>query len=255
MKRSSTRPRPGPVACIVYTRNSAPASVTSALFAQGFTVVERQFSRLITGLLDEIEPDIVVAVIDATEADDLSVVRFLRAHRPGAPLLALCTDSTPGDEPCITAMDAGADVALAVGASAGLIGAQARSLQRRAAGGEATAGESRVLVRDLAIDFGRRNVSRRGQRLSLTRSEFDILAMLLRNAGRVVPPGEIVAGIGQFAATDAQARGMVKVHVSHLRQKLGANEDGEYVVTVRGVGYLFERMDEASDAGERRALA
>ena len=251
MKRTSTRPRPGPVACIVYTRGPAPASITAALFHQGFTVVERQFTRNITDLLDEFEPDVLIAVVESAAAEDLAVLRFLRAHLHGTPILGLCTDSnTEDDTPCISALEAGADVAFSVTAGADLIAAHARALNRRSAGGDPSAGDSRVVVRDLSIDFGRRTVSRRGRRLELTRSEFDILAALLRSSGRVLSPGEIVSAIGQFASSQAQARGMVKVHVSHLRQKLGANDDGEYVVTVRGVGYLFERAgDEFEDVG------
>lgn len=80
-----------------------------------------------------------------------------------------------------------------------------------------------------------------GQPVDLTRSEFDILTLLARNAGRVMTPMEILSGIGQSPASEAQARGMVKVHLSHVRQKLGAAQAGEYVATVRGIGYAFER--------------
>lgn len=250
MKRTSTRPRPGPVACFVYTRGAAPAPIRAALFREGFTVLERQFSRAVTDLLDDFEPDVVVVVVDSSDVDDLAVLRFLRAHLGSTPILALCSDQSAGEESCIAALEAGADVAFSASAGPNLVGAQARALSRRRAGVDAQPTSTRLVVRDLAIDFGRRTVARRGRPLELTRSEFDILAVLLRSAGRVLSPGEIVSAIGQVASSPAQARGMVKVHVSHLRQKLGANEDGEYVVTVRGVGYLFERAgDQLDQAG------
>ena len=248
MKRSSSRPRPGPVACIVYTRAPAPGAVTAALFHHSFTVIERLFTRSFVEVFNELEPEVVLAVIRADEPDDLSVLRFLKAHAHGTPVMALLAAPADSDADCVAALEAGADVAYAATTSATLLGAQAVALVRREEGGaEAARSDGRVLVRDLAIDFGRRTVSRNGRRVDLTRSEFDIMALLYRNAGRVLTPSDIVSGIGQIVASHGQARGMVKVHVSHLRQKLGANEDGEYVVTVRGVGYLFERLDGMSD--------
>lgn len=235
------------MACIVYTGTPAPGAVTSALFRHSFTVVERAYTRALSEVLDEIEPDAVVAVIQPDKPDDLALLRFLRGYLPGTPILALCAEPADGDEDCIAALDAGADVAHGVNASPALIGAQVAALVRRGEGAKPAPAESRVVVRDLTIDFGRRTVTRNGRLVELTRSEFDILAQLYRSAGRVLSPAEILAGMGQVVASAAHARGMVKVHMSHLRQKLGENDDGEYVVTVRGVGYLFEKLDAADD--------
>ncbi|MGH2626497.1 MAG: winged helix-turn-helix domain-containing protein, partial [Anaerolineales bacterium] len=100
-----------------------------------------------------------------------------------------------------------------------------------------------VHLRDLTIDFDRRRVSRGGKVVDLTRTEFDILGVLARNPGKVVSAAEILNAIGQFVSSESQARVIVKVHISHLRQKLEADNAERYVETIRGVGYLLERRE------------
>jgi DNA-binding response OmpR family regulator len=147
----------------------------------------------------------------------------------------------------VTALDLGADGGTGSEASPELIAAQGDALVRRFRGAELAAGPRLVRLRDLTIDFDRRRVMRGAEALELTRSEFDILGMLARNPGRVVSASEILEATGQQAHSEAQARLIVKVHISHLRQKLEAATSQRYLQTIRGVGYLLERRESRRD--------
>ncbi|MEX1103966.1 MAG: response regulator transcription factor [Dehalococcoidia bacterium] len=255
MKRPAARMRPGPVACLVFTRTAPAGLLTAALFRQGFTVIERQFSRTFLDLLAEVEPDVILLAINAGEPEDLAVLRFIATHAGEHSVLALIDPD--GDELATSALDAGAIAVLPATAAASLVGAQANAIRRAVAGMSEDDEALHIVAGELAIDLGRRVVMCRGERIELTKSEFDILALLAKNAGRVLSPAEIVAGIGQMSGSAAQARGMVKVHVSHLRTKLGTAGALDYVITVRGVGYLFEQREPASQVanGNQRAAA
>lgn len=245
MKRPVPHTSPGPVACLVFTRTAPAGAIVAALFRRGFTVIERPFSETFKDLLAEVRPDVILAALDVAEGDDLGVLRHVAGHGRDASVLALIDPYR--DHLAMTALDAGAVAVLAGDAAPDLVAAQAAAMLRAA---QERAGEnvSEILAGDLAINLDRRLVLYAGTRVDLTKSEFDILSLLARNAGRVLGPAEIVGGIGQTPESPDQARGMVKVHISHLRTKLASLGAVEYVVTVRGVGYLFERREPARTA-------
>lgn len=245
MKRPIQRTSPGPVACLVFTRSAPAGAIVAALFRRGFTVIERPFSETFHDLLAEVRPDVILAAIDVSEAEDLGVLRYVAGHGNEPSVLALIEPYR--DHLAMTALDAGAVAVLPASAAPELAAAQAAAMLRAA---QERAGEnvSEIIAGDLAIDFDRRLVLYGGIRVDLTKSEFDILSLLARNAGRVLGPAEIVGGIGQTPESSAQARGMVKVHISHLRTKLASLGAVDFVVTVRGVGYLFERREPARHA-------
>jgi DNA-binding response OmpR family regulator len=98
---------------------------------------------------------------------------------------------------------------------------------------------------DLTIDLGSRDVSRAGRSLPLTRTEMDILAVLAEQPGRVWTR-EQLGGRVFGEAFDAFDR-TIDSHIKNLRAKLGRRSDGgEYIETVRGVGYRAARPTEAA---------
>ena len=96
---------------------------------------------------------------------------------------------------------------------------------------------------DLHIDFAKRTVTVKGEPVHLTRIEFDILAMLARNAGRVVTSRMLLDQVwGPEYVGDTQA---LRVHVSHLRRKIESPGDvSRYILTEPGVGFRFVESDE-----------
>jgi DNA-binding response OmpR family regulator len=116
-----------------------------------------------------------------------------------------------------------------------------KALLRRAYGELADVQAAGTLRRgDLLIDLERRRVSRDGQRISLTATEFDILRHLAARPGRVFTRGQLLELVRDYDAAVEQDERTINVHVSHIRDKIEPDPaEPRYIRTVRGVGYAF----------------
>lgn len=182
-------------------------------------------------------PDIIVLDLTLPGMSGLEACRQLREWYRG-PILILSVRNADDDK--IAALDLGADDYLTKPFSTGELLARIRALLRRTQGADATVAE--VRSGDLCVDLAKRQVTVKGELVHLTRIEFDILAMLARNAGRVVTSRMLLDGVwGPEYESDTQT---LRVHVSHLRGKIGAPGDvSRYILTEPGVGFRFN--DEA----------
>jgi two-component system KDP operon response regulator KdpE len=178
-------------------------------------------------------PDLIVLDLTLPDMSGLRVAEELRAWYAG-PILVLSVRDADVDK--IAALDLGADDYLTKPFSAGELLARIRAHMRRFSGVETSVREIRS--GDLVIDVARRVVTVAGVAVHLTRTEFDILALLARNADRVVTSRMLLEQVwGPDYASDTQT---LRVHVSHLRQKIEP-EGGvpRYVLTEPGVGFRF----------------
>ncbi len=159
--------------------------------------------------------------------DGLSVCRTVRAARPNVPILIL---TAMGEElDAVAGLDAGADDYVSKPFRLAELLARVRTRLRGA-------GPLRTQVADIELDEASRQVWEGGRLLDLTPKEFDLLALLVREAGKVVTRDRIMTEVW-----DANWYGSTKtldVHVSSLRRKL---DDPTPLTTVRGVGLRFER--------------
>jgi len=119
--------------------------------------------------------------------------------------------------------------------------ARIRAILRRSKPGKAADSTPEILsVGDVELDPATRNVSRAGQPVELTSVEFNLLEVLLREAGRVVTRERLVNAVlsRKFMPFDRS----IDMHVSKVRRKLGdSEENGDHIKTIRGVGYMFAR--------------
>src|SRR6202790_4437281 len=119
--------------------------------------------------------------------------------------------------------------------------ARIRAILRRTKPVKAADGVPEVLsVGDVELDPATRSVLRAGQPVDLTSVEFNLLEVLLREAGRVVTRERLVNAVlsRKFMPFDRS----IYMHVSKVRRKLGdSEEDGDHIKTIRGVGYMFAR--------------
>lgn len=91
---------------------------------------------------------------------------------------------------------------------------------------------------DLIVDFRRHIITLAGHLLELSPTEFDLLAYILSEAPRVVPPQELVREVQGYESEAQEARDIVRSHIYHIRQKIEATTGRRDVIeTVRGVGY------------------
>ena len=104
-------------------------------------------------------------------------------------------------------------------------------------------------IGDIELDPATRTVKHAGEPVDLTSVEFNLLEVLLREAGRVVTREELVSAVlsRKFSPFDRS----IDMHVSKVRKKLGDNEEVEHIKTVRGVGYIFARPREKARSGSR----
>jgi DNA-binding response OmpR family regulator len=119
--------------------------------------------------------------------------------------------------------------------------ARIRAILRRVKPGRAVDNTPEILaVGDVELDPATRNVFRAGAPVELTSVEFNLLEVLLREAGRVVTRERLVNAVlsRKFMPFDRS----IDMHVSKVRRKLGDSEEsGDHIKTIRGVGYMFAR--------------
>jgi DNA-binding response OmpR family regulator len=100
--------------------------------------------------------------------------------------------------------------------------------------------ERHLKLREIDLDLQRHLAIVRGRVLDLTLTEFRMLAYLMERPDQVIAPRELVGAVQGYHADDHEARAIVRVHIRRLRQKIEADPDQpEYVLNVRGVGYVF----------------
>jgi DNA-binding response OmpR family regulator len=101
-------------------------------------------------------------------------------------------------------------------------------------------GERHLKLREIDLDLQRHVAIVRGRVLDLTLTEFRMLAYLMERPDQVISPHELVGAVQGYRAEEHEARAIVRVHIRRLRQKIEVDPDQpEYVLNVRGVGYVF----------------
>jgi two-component system, OmpR family, KDP operon response regulator KdpE len=178
-------------------------------------------------------PDLVILDLAMPEMSGLDVCRELRTWF-AAPILVLSVKGSDTDK--ISALDMGADDYLTKPFSAGELLARVRALLRRSA--PLVPSIPITTVGDLEIDIAHRRVRRAGQEVNLTRIEFDILALLVQNADRVITSKMIIKQVwGADYDEDVQT---LRVHISNLRKKIEPHSSvPRYILTEPGVGFRF----------------
>jgi DNA-binding response OmpR family regulator len=154
----------------------------------------------------------------------------------------------PSESDFVPVMDAGADDAVTASSDPTVFAARVRALLRRAQHWQAGQSSGVIAIRDLLIDLDKCEVVLRGRPVSLTPTEFRILAVLAEKAGNVVDARSLLSSVHEHHYDDREAQNLVKVHIANLRRKLEDGLDGNpYILCVRGFGYMLERRFERRD--------
>lgn len=180
-------------------------------------------------------PDLIVLDLMLPELDGLEVCRRLKRdpRTQHIPIVMLTAKGEESD--IVTGLELGADDYITKPFSPRVLMARVRAVLRRRTHGE-TGDKETVAIHDLVIHPGRREVLLEGKPLDLTYTEFGVLHFLARRPGWVFTRYQIVDAIrGEHYAVTERA---VDVQIVGLRKKLG--HAGEYIQTVRGVGYKFK---------------
>ncbi|GAA4488774.1 response regulator transcription factor [Rhodococcus olei] len=179
-------------------------------------------------------PDAVVLDVMMPRLDGLEVCRRLRSAGDDLPILVLTARDSVSER--VAGLDAGADDYLPKPFALEELLARLRALLRRAS--PDVGADSEVLTfEDLMLDPVTREVGRDGRPISLTRTEFALLEMLMANPRRVLSRSRILEEVwGYDFPTSGNA---LEVYVGYLRRKTEAGGEARLIHTVRGVGYVL----------------
>jgi two-component system response regulator MprA len=177
------------------------------------------------------EFDVLVLDVMLPGLDGISLVRRLRQKRIGTPILMLTARDTPED--VIAGLDAGADDYLTKPFSFKVLLARLRALARR----KHVDPQTLLRVGDLVLDPATHEVKRSGTVVALPRTEFVILEVLMRNAGRVITRPRLIEAVWGYDR-DVQ-NNTLDVFIRQLRSKIEAPESPKLLHTIRGIGYTM----------------
>ncbi|GAA0614906.1 response regulator transcription factor [Kutzneria viridogrisea] len=179
--------------------------------------------------------DAVVLDVMMPSMDGLETCRRLRASGDRVPVLMLTARRAVGDR--VAGLDAGADDYLAKPFALEELLARLRALLRRSDNNI----NEKLRFGDLELDMSTRSVSRSGRLIELTRTEFDLLELLLRHPRRVLSRSVLFTEVwGYDFGTGSNS---LDVYIGYLRRKLETNGEARLVHTVRGVGYVLKESE------------
>ena len=176
-------------------------------------------------------PDVIVLDVGMPQMDGLQVCRALRAAGNRTPVLMLTAREAVADR--IEGLDAGADDYLTKPYDVGELEARLRALLRRTSEADA-----RVLrFEELELDPDAHAVRIDGRSVDLTRTEFQLLELLMLNPRRVLPPELIYDRVWGYDF--GPGGNALRVYIGYLRRKLEAGGGRRLIQTVHGVGYVL----------------
>jgi two-component system response regulator MprA len=206
-------------------------SLDRALALEGYRVVAATDGAQALELVAEQQPDVIVLDLMMPNVDGLTVCRRLRARRDRTPILMLTARTETSDR--VSGLDAGADDYLPKPFDLDELLARIRALLRRT---KVETDDAQFQVADLVLDTAGRRGSRGGREIELTKTEFDLLELLVRNAGVVLDQSTIYERIwGYDFGPDSKN---LAVYIGYLRRKTENEGESRLVHTVRGVGYV-----------------
>ncbi len=208
-------------------------ALSRALTLEGYDVVQASDGAAALSMIETSQPDVAVLDVMMPNVDGLTVCRVLRAERNRLPVLMLTARTETPDR--VAGLDAGADDYLPKPFDLDELLARLRALLRRAKPDDGDAGADPVQIADLRLDPTSRRVWRGQREVELSKTEFDLLELLVRNQGIVLEHSTIYDRIwGYDFGPDSKN---LAVYISYLRRKLEGPGDSKLIHTVRGVGY------------------
>jgi two-component system KDP operon response regulator KdpE len=206
----------------------------ASLTARGYAVCEASTGEEALQAVPASRPDVILMDLGLPDVDGAEVTRALREWTQ-TPIIILSVRE--GESEKIAALDAGADDYVTKPFGAGELLARIRAALRRAC---RLGGESVFRTGNLSVDLARRMVQVGSDRVQLTPTEYDLLRVLVQNAGKVLTHRQLVRQVwGDMCYEDTLH--LVRVNISNLRHKL-EKDPGQprYILTEPGVGYRLE---------------
>lgn len=203
-----------------------------ALGREGYEVRAHGTGRGALG--DILGADLVVLDLGLPDIDGLDVAREIRSQGSSVPILVLTARADEVD--MVVGLDAGADDYVTKPFRLAELLARVRALLRRAG---SDFQDDALEAQDIKIDVSAHRAFQDGRELQLTAKEFDLLRILIKEAGNVVPRQVIMQEV--WGSDPAGSTKTLDMHISWLRRKLGDDATYPYYIsTVRGMGFRFD---------------
>ena len=182
------------------------------------------------------KPDVILLDLGLPDLDGIEVIRRIREWS-SVPIIVLSVRERESDK--IAALDAGADDYLTKPFGVGELLARIRAALRRA---HRETPEPVFVNDDLTVDLNLRRVTVGGSEIQLTPTEYDILRLLVANAGKVLTHGQILKQVWGIAYLEQPH--VLRVNISNLRRKIETDPSRpRHIVTEPGVGYRLKIID------------
>ena len=202
---------------------------------EGYDVLEAENGLAALQRVRDDQPDLVILDVAMPDLDGFETLARLR-ETSAVPVIMLTVKGDEEDR--IRGLDLGADDYMAKPFSPRELSSRIRAVLRRVEPAKPQTAEPLVIDADLAIDFPRREVIARGERIKLRPTEYRLLLHLVENAGWIVQGETLLAKVwGPEYRDDNQ---LLRLYVNYLRKKIEPDPaNPRYIFTERGVGYRF----------------
>lgn len=202
----------------------------ASLSSHGHEVLEAATGQEALSAVLARRPDLIILDLGLPDIDGVQVTRRLREWSQ-IPIIILSVREHETDK--VAALDAGADDYLTKPFGIGELSARIRAAMRHI---PQPVTESVFAVGELRIDFGRRVVTVAEREVQLTPTEYELLRILVKNAGKVLTHHQLLRQV--WGVASEQDMHMLRVNISNLRHKIETDPTRpEYIVTEPGVGY------------------
>lgn len=209
----------------------------ATLLTRQHQVLEAETGKAALLAIREHHPDLVILDIGLPDMDGFGVIQQVRQWS-NIPIIILSVRNREGDK--IIALNSGADDYLTKPFGVGELLARIQVVMRRMGN---IGSQPIYRVKDLEVDCSRRSAKLKGARLELTPTEFDILNILIQNAGKVVTQNQIIRKV--WGAGYSEETALLRVNISNIRKKIEANPNQpDYILTEIGVGYRLCDQEE-----------
>lgn len=235
MTETATRPDGTPLrALVVDDEVNIAELVAMALRYEGWSVETAHTGSEAVSAVRGQRPDVIVLDMMLPDYDGMEVLRRVRADDPSVPVLFLTARDAVEDR--VAGLTAGGDDYVTKPFSLEELVARLRALVRRA-GSAVEQSRSTLVVGDLVLDEDSHEVTRAGEAISLTHTEYELLRYLMRNPRRVLSKAQILDRVWNYDF-GGQAN-VVELYISYLRKKVDAGRE-PMIHTMRGAGYVLK---------------
>ncbi len=208
------------------------SAIRRALEHEGYQVTVAEDGARALEISENMTPDLYLLDVMMPEVDGLSVCRTLRRRGDTTPILVVTARHLISDR--VAGLDAGADDYLVKPFALEELLARVRALLRRGTTGES---DGVLETAGIRLDKGAREVTRNGVPVQLTKTEFDLLELLMHNVGIVLTRETIYDLIWDYRfETNSKS---LDVYIGYLRRKITVDDMPDPINTVRGVGYCL----------------